>query len=950
MLRGCSLLTSGLQDQFDGLVHMTEGEKEVAWADQKNQSSDTTLLDVSTSSFSQSQLALFDSFVFHSSPLRRGHELRENSPLIASSLGILANASVGENPASSQVQNGGGQAIVKTPSMSFGGNKNQSLIQSHQQHQQQQATKNSSSTLKSAENKTKTAPTKSSTLPPAMNSDGEKATTVRLTTKRTNISHPLAKAKSIADVIVPPSSPQNFHANPISSGRFRKVNTSSQLVAKVKGESSSSSSSKPQQFSRPVSFQSSCSTYNTRLNTVLNSQGSSHSKSSTLPRANVSSKIPNASFKPHPPATPTNAFEDNFVSPRNPKTVDRVASPNNFNRPPMPNCRAPSSKLSPPPPPHTPETNSGSKHNSQMKSTPEVVSLQLQEKESRELSPLERASIHYHRLHTHLTQHSPSVSSSPSVVVRPGSNDSRQVIAGNGSYPLPPPSSTGAAFQHKEPIKPATPLAAGGKHPGNVLSARSMARGGGGGGGILNRSYARSNFIPPEFATPSRSFDHSLLSRQDPVPSSSSSPMLTAGGGGSDRDQRDNSEQLGKKKGGILNTPSSAHGSFDHAALFDALMSSAPPTSTQKKRQLRIATGVRGGILNSPVVSLPPRPSSSQHDFHHSSPTLFARPKPPPPPAYHHPAFSSRGGAAPVLENGRTSPSISQPSYKVSSFRPFDGSKPLAMVSPALNLAPKFDKEATDSKLSNVKFGSSQQVVLKSNGGTIRGSDTTDPTSSKQQADKETGKNRDQTTTVKPAFPTFVNVNALSSSSSTHPPNTSTSESTLAYTSDSAPRDPTGSSVAVAALKTVGGDSNSEASKPHSKDGIASSFKRTGAVSLDSETKRVQSLDLSSLTNPRLVETSKQAASASLDQGHSVQSCDLTAVSCDPAEKSCDDGNDVSLNSTFTVKCDFASATGDGSKKIPSYLQMTKSAASKRVMRYVYEVLIVCAHVHGVFV
>ena len=931
MLRGCSLLTSGLQDQFDGLVHMTEGEKEVAWADQKNQSSDTTLLDVSTSSFSQSQLALFDSFVFHSSPLRRGHELRENSPLIASSLGILANASVGENPASSQVQNGGGQAIVKTPSMSFGGNKNQSLIQSHQQ--QQQATKNSSSTLKSAENKTKTAPTKSSTLPPATNSDGEKATTVRLTTKRTNISHPLAKAKSIADIIVPPSSPQNFHANPISSGRFRKVTTSSQLVAKVKGESSSSSSSKPQQFSRPVSFQSSCSTYNTRLNTVLNSQGSSHSKSSTLPRENVSSKIPNASFKPHPPATPTNAFEDNFVSPRNPKTGDRVASPNNFNRPPMPNFRAPSSKLSPPPPPpHTPETNSGSQRNSQMKSTPEVVSRQLQEKESRELSPLERASIHYHRLHTHLTQHSPSVSSSPSVVVRPGSNDSRQVIAGNGSYPLPPPpsSSTGAAFQHKEPIKPATPLT-GGKHPGNVLSARSMARGGGGGGGILNRSYARSNFIPPEFATPSRSFDHSLLSRQDPVPSSSSSPMATAG----DR-ERDNSEQLGKKKGGILNTPLS-HGSFDHAALFDALMSSAPPTSTQKKRQLRIATGARGGILNSPVVSLPPpRASSSQHDFHHSSPTLFARPKPPPPPAYHHPAFSSRGGADPVVENGRTSPSISQPSYnlKVSSFRPFDGSKPLAMVSPALNLAPKFDKEATDSKLSNVKLGSSQQVVLKSNGGT-RGSDTTDQTSSKRQADKETGKNRDQTTTVKPAFPTFVNVNASSSSSSTHPPNTSTSESMPAYTSDSAPRDPPSSSVA-AALKTVVGDSNSEASNPLSKDGIASSFKRTGAVSLDSETKRVQSLDLSSLTNPRLVETSKQAVSVSLDQGHSVQSCDLTAVSCDPAEKSCDDGNDVSLNSTFTVKCDFASATGDGSKKIPSYLQMTKSAASKRVLRYIY--------------
>ena len=76
---------------------MAEGEKGVAWADQSNVSTDN-LMDVSTSNFTQSQHALFDNLLVSASPRARHSDIgissMINSPFpISTSLGILATSS-----------------------------------------------------------------------------------------------------------------------------------------------------------------------------------------------------------------------------------------------------------------------------------------------------------------------------------------------------------------------------------------------------------------------------------------------------------------------------------------------------------------------------------------------------------------------------------------------------------------------------------------------------------------------------------------------------------------------------------------------------------------------------------------------------------------------------------------------------------------------------------------
>lgn len=97
MLRASNCLTPTLQERFDDFVRMAEGEKGVAWADQSlsQQSVDNSLVDVSTSSFSRTQLAIFDNFVTHASPVRKTTEIQAGSidvgdPVhISASFGIL---------------------------------------------------------------------------------------------------------------------------------------------------------------------------------------------------------------------------------------------------------------------------------------------------------------------------------------------------------------------------------------------------------------------------------------------------------------------------------------------------------------------------------------------------------------------------------------------------------------------------------------------------------------------------------------------------------------------------------------------------------------------------------------------------------------------------------------------------------------------------------------------
>ena len=83
MLRASNALTPNLQQAYDTLIRLAEGDKGVAWADQSMES----LHDVS---LAESQQALFESFLVHASPARRNIDpCGANSPSIAASLGIL---------------------------------------------------------------------------------------------------------------------------------------------------------------------------------------------------------------------------------------------------------------------------------------------------------------------------------------------------------------------------------------------------------------------------------------------------------------------------------------------------------------------------------------------------------------------------------------------------------------------------------------------------------------------------------------------------------------------------------------------------------------------------------------------------------------------------------------------------------------------------------------------
>lgn len=108
MLRASNALTTSLQDMYTDLVRMAEGDKEVAWADQSIDS----LHDVSISSLTQSQQALFNSFLMNSSPARWASESKVNSPSSAS-LGILA-TTYAHSHVTVASSNGGSSATSKT--------------------------------------------------------------------------------------------------------------------------------------------------------------------------------------------------------------------------------------------------------------------------------------------------------------------------------------------------------------------------------------------------------------------------------------------------------------------------------------------------------------------------------------------------------------------------------------------------------------------------------------------------------------------------------------------------------------------------------------------------------------------------------------------------------------------------------------------------------------------
>ena len=92
MLRASNALAPSLQETYDTLVSLAEGDKGVAWADQSVES----LHDLSVA---ESQQALFESFLVHASPRGRNvNPYGTNSPSIAASLGILTSTT-----ASSQV-------------------------------------------------------------------------------------------------------------------------------------------------------------------------------------------------------------------------------------------------------------------------------------------------------------------------------------------------------------------------------------------------------------------------------------------------------------------------------------------------------------------------------------------------------------------------------------------------------------------------------------------------------------------------------------------------------------------------------------------------------------------------------------------------------------------------------------------------------------------------------
>ena len=122
MLRASQTLTPNLQESYDTLVRLAEGEKGVAWADQSNLSSDG-LLDVSTSNFTQSQNALFDNLLVSASPRSRMSDVggagvgsigNFNSPFpISTSLGILTTSNLNSARTAPNARNG--TSGVNTP-------------------------------------------------------------------------------------------------------------------------------------------------------------------------------------------------------------------------------------------------------------------------------------------------------------------------------------------------------------------------------------------------------------------------------------------------------------------------------------------------------------------------------------------------------------------------------------------------------------------------------------------------------------------------------------------------------------------------------------------------------------------------------------------------------------------------------------------------------------------
>ena len=78
MLRASNTLTSSLQEMYESLVRVAEGDKGVAWADQS----------MDESALFHSQQKLFESFIANASPATKSTN-RKSSPSVAASLGIL---------------------------------------------------------------------------------------------------------------------------------------------------------------------------------------------------------------------------------------------------------------------------------------------------------------------------------------------------------------------------------------------------------------------------------------------------------------------------------------------------------------------------------------------------------------------------------------------------------------------------------------------------------------------------------------------------------------------------------------------------------------------------------------------------------------------------------------------------------------------------------------------
>ena len=131
MLRASQTLTPNLQESYDTLIRLAEGEKGVAWADQSNVSSDG-LLDVSTSNFTQSQHALFDNLLVSASPRSRMSDVgggsgvgsigNLNSPFpISTSLGILTTSNLNSARNTPHAQSGNANTPLSTSVVAGGG-------------------------------------------------------------------------------------------------------------------------------------------------------------------------------------------------------------------------------------------------------------------------------------------------------------------------------------------------------------------------------------------------------------------------------------------------------------------------------------------------------------------------------------------------------------------------------------------------------------------------------------------------------------------------------------------------------------------------------------------------------------------------------------------------------------------------------------------------------------